>query len=106
MAYGFPSKLTDYTATGLPLVIYGPPYCSAITWAKENPGVAEIVDREDGTALAEVVERLARSPEHRRTVGATSLAVGARLFSYDEAIGRFYSALVGATADSAVARVG
>ena len=27
MEVSFPSKLTDYTAVGLPLLVYGPPYC-------------------------------------------------------------------------------
>ena len=36
MELSFPSKLADYTAAGLPLLICGPPYCSATRWAKEN----------------------------------------------------------------------
>src|SRR5207253_6403 len=29
----FPSKLADYTAAGLPLLIQGPDYCSGVRWA-------------------------------------------------------------------------
>jgi hypothetical protein len=42
MEINFPSKLTDCTSTGLPLLICGPPNCSAVRWAKENPGVAKL----------------------------------------------------------------
>jgi hypothetical protein len=55
MELAFPSKLADCTAVGLPLLIYGPPYCSAVRWATENAGVAEVVEAEAG--LAEVVQR-------------------------------------------------
>ena len=34
MRMGFPSKLTDYTAVGLPLLIAGPADCSAVRWAE------------------------------------------------------------------------
>ena len=44
MEIAFPSKLADCTAVGVPLVIYGPEYCSAVRWARENAGVAEVVD--------------------------------------------------------------
>ena len=39
----FPSKLADYTAIGLPILIWGPSYSSAARWATDNPGVAALV---------------------------------------------------------------
>src|SRR5262249_28092158 len=36
----FPSKLTDYTAAGLPILVWGPRYSSAARWALNNPGAA------------------------------------------------------------------
>src|SRR5207244_2839189 len=59
MEISFPSKLTDYTAVGVPLLIYGPPYCSAVRWARENPGVAEVVESEDPEALAKALQFIA-----------------------------------------------
>jgi hypothetical protein len=59
MEISFPSKLTDYTLTGLPLLIVGPNYCSAVRWAKENPGVADIVESLDRALLQAAVDRLA-----------------------------------------------
>ena len=74
METGFPSKLTDYTSVGVPLLIYGPAYCSAVRWAGNNPGVAEVVDDENPKALTEALCRLAASPAHRIALGDAGLA--------------------------------
>ena len=85
MEMAFPSKLADYTAVGLPLVIYGPEYCSAVRWARENNGVAEIVVREDGYELSETIRRLAQDPDYRVKLGERALEVGQRYFASDVA---------------------
>ncbi len=81
MEMSFPSKLTDYTAVGVPLLIYGPPYCSAVGWAKENRGVAEVA--EDENELGEAVRRLANDPIQRFELGKVALEVGRKYFSHD-----------------------
>jgi glycosyltransferase involved in cell wall biosynthesis len=83
MKISFPSKLTDYTAVGLPLLIYGPDYCSALRWAIENDGVAVVVDREDSRALAQAVQRLASVPEDRIAFGQRALDVGCQYFGIE-----------------------
>lgn len=83
MEMAFPSKLADYTAIGLPLIIYGPEYCSAVRWARENDGVAEIVVHEDGVVLGETIGRLAEDPEYRVKLGERALEVGRRYFASD-----------------------
>jgi hypothetical protein len=80
MTMAFPSKLADYTATGLPLLIYGPTYCSAVSWARDNPGVAEVVESE--SCLSAAVASLAQHPEHRLAIGARVLEVGRQYFSH------------------------
>ena len=94
MEMGFPSKLTDYSAVGLPLLIYGPSYCSAVRWAVSNPGVAEVVDDENHKALAEALGRLAASPAHRIKLGTEALNVGRRYFTQEAAQAIFQRALV------------
>jgi glycosyltransferase involved in cell wall biosynthesis len=98
MELGFPSKLADYTAVGLPLVIYGPGYCSAVTWAHENSGVAEVVDRDQSADLAHAVARLATDPARRFALGQRALEVGRRYFAYDAVPQVFDRALVRAPA--------
>jgi len=92
MELSFPSKLTDYTLTGLPLLISGPDYCSAVRWAKKYEGVAECVTDVAGDGLAEALQRLA-DPKHRRRIGERASEVGHALFSYERAIAIFYGAL-------------
>lgn len=91
MQMAFPSKLADYTATGLPLLIYGPTYCSAIVWARGNPGVAEIVETESD--LSDAVARLAHDPDTRVALGKRALAVGREYFSHNRAQQIFYNTI-------------
>lgn len=95
MMHGFPSKLTDYTAAGLPLLIYGPEYCSAVRWAGEHPGVAEVVDTEDDRRLSLAIRRLADDPAHRMSLGTSALEVGRRCFAHSVVVEQFHQALAG-----------
>ncbi len=90
MSLSFPSKLTDYTATGLPLLIFGPPYCSAVRWAKENPGVAEVVDQEDTQELVMAVKRLCQDSAYRSRLGAHAFIKGQKYFSHIVVTQKFY----------------
>jgi glycosyltransferase involved in cell wall biosynthesis len=91
MEMAFPSKLADYTATGVPLLIYGPGYCSAVAWARENPGVAEVVESE--IDLANIVAKLANSPDHRIALGKHALAIGREYFNHARVKQIFYQSL-------------
>ena len=77
----FPSKLADYTAAGLPLLIQGPDYCSAVRWAVENPGVAEVVTRNDPDSQAAALERLC-VPSHRIALADNAIRNGNEFFSH------------------------
>jgi len=91
MQMAFPSKLADYTATGLPLLIYGPAYCSAVVWARENSGVAEVV--EDKAGLRNAINRLASDPSHRVVLGQRALTVGREYFIHNRARQLFISSI-------------
>jgi glycosyltransferase involved in cell wall biosynthesis len=93
MEISFPSKLTDYTSVGLPLLIMGPTYCSAVRWAKENPGVAEVVETADGDLLQRAVDRLIKDAAYRQQLAVRALEVGNIYFSYEKAQEIFFSAL-------------
>jgi hypothetical protein len=85
MEISFPSKLTDYTAVGLPLLICGPEYCSAIRWARENDGVAQVVSVNDKQCLAKAVDQLARDPQRRLSLATAALNIGNQYFSHSAA---------------------
>lgn len=91
MEMAFPSKLADYTATGVPLLIYGPSYCSAVAWARANPGVAEVVEAKPDLSAA--VERLAINPDHRIALGRRALDTGRAYFSHARVQQRFHQSL-------------
>jgi glycosyltransferase involved in cell wall biosynthesis len=91
MELAFPSKLADYTATGVPLLIYGPSHCSAVAWARENPGVAEVVEAECGLSVA--IAKLANDPDHRVLLGKRALDAGREYFSHARCKQRFHESL-------------
>ena len=91
MEMAFPSKLADYTATGLPLLIYGPTYCSAVTWARENDEVAMIVDAEPD--LSNAIAILANNPDTRLKLGRRALHVGRKYFTHDRAQQIFHQSI-------------
>ena len=98
MTLAFPSKLADCTAVGLPLLVYGPAYCSAVTWARENEGVAEVVDTDKGFELSAAVARLAADPSRRFALAKRALEVGGQYFAHDAVQQVFDRAITGATA--------
>lgn len=64
METSFPSKLTEYSQVGKPLVIWGPAYCSAVRWARHGDRALCVME-EDPQALVAALEELFRSPERR-----------------------------------------
>jgi len=92
MRLGFPSKIADYAATGVPMLICGPEYCSAVRWARSNQPIAEVVVSETADDLAQAVSRL-RSLSHREFLARRGLEVGERLFSQAAAESILFSAL-------------
>ena len=93
MRMGFPSKLSDYTAVGLPLLILGPSECSAVSWAHRHPGIAEVVASEAASDLEPAIARLAGDAAHRITLAQAAQDVGNREFSAATADAIFQSAL-------------
>jgi len=93
MELAFPSKLADCTAIGLPLVIYGPEYCSAVRWAREDAQLGEVVDTDLKRDLKAAIERLADEPALRVALGKRALEVGGEYFAYEKVRQVFQRAL-------------
>jgi len=81
----FQSKMVDYTATGLPILIWGPEDSSTVAWAKKNEGVAEVVTSPKKSNLRAAVQRLTKDPEARYEYGANALEVGREYFRPEKA---------------------
>ncbi len=93
MELSFPSKLTDYTATGVPLLIRGPAYCSAVRWVSEHPGIAECVRTEEKSDLKAAIGRLTESGARRFEMAEMALKVGRETFSFSTVHETFLKAL-------------
>jgi glycosyltransferase involved in cell wall biosynthesis len=81
MSINLPSKLTEYTSAGLPLLVWGPPDSSAVKWATEREGSAFIVS-DDDDCCRRAIETL-RDVNLRRSLAAGAIEAGARCFSPD-----------------------
>jgi len=88
----FPSKLADYTATGLPVLLRAPPYSSAARWAKEN-AAAELVDTPDMGTLRAAIARL-EDASARQALGEAAAVAGDACFSRAAVVGTFHQGLL------------
>jgi glycosyltransferase involved in cell wall biosynthesis len=92
METSFPSKLVDSTAVGLPLIVDGPEYCSAVRWARQNPGVAEVVTSPDVEFLTAAISRL-QDRAYRYRLAAEAISRGMRYFARERAVKLLYAKL-------------
>jgi hypothetical protein len=93
MELSFPSKLTDYTETGRAILIWGPPYCSAVRWAREHGDVARVVEVPDDAALGAALHDLTVDASHRNRLGDEASKAGSSCFSCAAVTAIFYDAL-------------
>ena len=90
VATGFPDQLPEYTATGLPILIWGPPFCSAVRWAKANPGAAAVVKSPHPKALTAAVQRLVTHADYRCQLGQKALDIGQAYFGHTTVTQKFF----------------
>jgi glycosyltransferase involved in cell wall biosynthesis len=81
IALSFPSKLTDYTATGLPLLFWAPAHSSAVQWATSEPGVAAVETDAGGANLVALLTRLRDDLVWREQLAKNAVETGKRYFS-------------------------
>lgn len=96
MRFSFPSKVADYTATGLPLLIWGPTYCSAVRWAQRHAPIAEVVTSERPEEVRGALDRLTERG-HRERLGRAARKLGAQIFSRRQCVDILNSALLSAS---------
>jgi glycosyltransferase involved in cell wall biosynthesis len=93
MAINFPSKLTDYTATGLPLLIWGSETNSAVKWAKSELGVAAVLTSPNQKDLVGLLAKLKQDYSWRNKLAATANLIGQRYFNPESARSEFWASL-------------
>ena len=76
----FPSKLTEYLALGMPVVVMGPTFATGVAWAVRNPGAALLLTDPDPATWAAGLTALAEDPARRVALARGASAAGARDF--------------------------
>jgi hypothetical protein len=89
----FPSKFADYTAIGLPILVWGPEYTSAARWAAENAGATVLVTDPKPEALRGPLARLVADPAYAAQVAAAGVEAGKRYFDLSRVRETFFAAL-------------
>lgn len=89
----FPSKLADYTACGLPIIIWGPESSSAVKWAHARPNSAFVCTDLDGKPIQEFVLDLIDSPSRARLYAQGALDAGSCDFDPERGQDRFFRAI-------------
>ena len=92
MTTSFPSKLIDATQLGLPVVVWGPEYCSAVKWARKGDRALCVTDP-NPLALRETLEELAASPSELRRLAKSASDAAAGDFNYERIQLQFMDAL-------------
>lgn len=91
----FPTKLVEYTAAGLPILLCGPADSAAVRWASGPPLRAEVVpDPVAEGAMAAAVERLASDGALRLELARNALAEARERFSHDMVFGVFVEGIL------------
>lgn len=72
----FPSKLTEYLALGMPVLVFGPEQATGVRWALEHPAAAVAVTAENPKAWSAALTKVRRSSELRYQLAKQSVVSG------------------------------
>lgn len=94
MSVCFPSKLVEYTAIGLPVIVWGPAYSAGARWITEHGGGALVATDPAPEAFKAVIELLSADAQLSGRVADSIVAAGNAQFSFS-AIARQFQDAVG-----------
>jgi glycosyltransferase involved in cell wall biosynthesis len=89
----FPSKLTEYLAAGLPIVMVGPEAATGVRWARSHPQAVYLLDASAPESWSAEFERLASEAELRSLLAHGALEAAVRDFDPLAIREKFRSAL-------------
>jgi glycosyltransferase involved in cell wall biosynthesis len=92
MATSFPSKMIDAMQLGLPVVIWGPKYCSAVKWARVGERALCVTDA-NPSAIRRALEELAASPGEQERLAESSREAAATDFNHERIQAQFINTL-------------
>jgi glycosyltransferase involved in cell wall biosynthesis len=92
MATSFPSKMIDAMQVGLPVVIWGPEYCSAVKWARKGERALCVTDP-NPSAIRRALEELAAASAEQERLAKSSRETAATDFNHQRIQTQFIDAL-------------
>jgi glycosyltransferase involved in cell wall biosynthesis len=92
MTTSFPSKLIDAIQLGLPVVIWGPEYCSAVKWARRGERALCVSDP-NPSAVRQASEQFAASPAEQERLAKSAREAAAGEFNRERIQAQFIDAL-------------
>lgn len=93
--FSFPSKIVDYTLTGLPILVQAPPSSPLGKWCSEHPGAAIFVRELGPQAIEASIKALLESAEMRARYAIGALNAGECEFGFERNWKRFIATLSG-----------
>jgi len=92
----FPSKWSDYSTLGLPVVVFAPAESTSARFVDDHRGCAALVTSADPASVDQVLAELESAP-YRRSLAERLLAVGRDAFSPEAAWRAFAATLMSAS---------
>lgn len=89
----FPSKLVDYTAAAVPIVVVAPEDTCITDYVRSRPTVAELVIGNDPAKVASAIEQLLAQPDRRKLLAEGAVAVGMEDFDHAKVFAQFCEGL-------------
>jgi glycosyltransferase involved in cell wall biosynthesis len=76
----FPSKLPEYLALGMPIVMVGPDSATGVRWARRHPAAVLLLEADARESWSGELRRLARDGDLRARLAAAALSAGREQF--------------------------
>jgi len=76
----FPSKLPEYFALGMPVIVTGPEYATGVRWVQRNPSAAALSLVADALNFTNVLRSLREHPHERVMLARNGYEIGLREF--------------------------
>jgi glycosyltransferase involved in cell wall biosynthesis len=92
MTTSFPSKMIDAMQLGLPVIIWGPEYCSAVKWARRGERALCVTDP-NPSAIRRALEELAASPVEQERLAKSSREAAGTDFNHKRIQAQFVDVL-------------
>lgn len=89
----FPSKLPEYLALGMPVIVAGPPIATGVRWASAHPDACLVETSPAPAALARRLDQLKADASLRLRLAGNSVGAGREDFDPDRIRGKFFAAL-------------